>query len=43
MLERDFVQLTHGRGARLLEERLGVQFLLAGITLGLLYVMPLMS
>lgn len=37
VLERDFVQLTHGKGAKLLQNRVGVQFLLTGITLGLLY------
>lgn len=37
VLERDFVQLTHGKGAKLLQNRLGVQFILTGICLGLLY------
>ena len=37
VLERDFVQLRHGKGAKLLENRNGIQFLLTGITLGLLY------
>ena len=37
MLERDFVQLRHGKGSKLLENRNGIQFLLTGITLGLLY------
>lgn len=38
VLERDFVQLIHGhKGSDLLRDRPGVQFLLAGITLGLLY------
>ena len=36
VLERDFVQLTHGKGAKLLQNRLGVQFILTGICLGLL-------
>lgn len=38
VLERDFVQLTHGKGAKLLQNRNGVQFLLTGICLGLLLV-----
>jgi len=37
VLERDFVQLRHGKGSKLLENRNGIQFLLTGITLGLLY------
>ena len=37
VLERDFVQLTHGKRANLVQGRTGVQFLLTGIVLGLLY------
>eukprot|EP00040_Diaphanoeca_grandis_P014520 m.73725 g.73725 ORF g.73725 m.73725 type:complete len:232 (-) comp24589_c0_seq1:112-807(-) len=37
VLEHDFVQFTHGVGATLLQNRNGVQFLLTGISLGLLY------
>jgi len=37
VLERDFVQLLHGELGVLLDNRPGVQFLLAGCTLGLLY------
>lgn len=37
VLERDFIQLTHGERSDLFE-RSGIQFLLTGITLGLLYV-----
>ena len=36
VLERDFVQLTHGKGAKCVQNRTGVQFLLTGIMLGLL-------
>ena len=37
IVERDYVQLLHGKQSALLENREGVQFLLAGITLALLY------
>ena len=37
MLERDFVQLAHGKRSRVLENRPGVRFVLTGITLALLY------
>ena len=37
VLERDFVQLLHGNHASLFSDRVGVQFLLGGLTLGLLY------
>jgi hypothetical protein len=37
VLERDFIQLTHGERSYLFE-RSGIQFLLTGITLGILYV-----
>jgi len=37
VLERDFVQLTHGKGAKCVQNRTGVQFLLTGVMLGLLY------
>lgn len=37
VLERDFIQLTHGERSYLFE-RAGIQFLLTGIALGILYV-----